>query len=43
MLDIKLVRENPDLLQETSKPTFQEQTRALVVAVIELDKKFRAS
>lgn len=43
MLDIKLVRENPDLVKENIKKKFQEEKLALVDEVIELDKKFRES
>lgn len=43
MLDIKLVRENPDLVKENIKKKFQEEKLALVDEVIELDIKFRES
>ena len=43
MLDIKLVRENPDLVKENIKKKFQEEKLALVDEVIELDKRFRES
>ncbi|MCI5795369.1 MAG: serine--tRNA ligase [Ruminococcus sp.] len=43
MLDIKLVRENPDLVKENIKKKFQEEKLVLVDEVIELDKKFRES
>ena len=43
MLDIKLVRENPDLVKENIKKKFQEEKLTLVDEVIELDKKFRES
>ncbi|EKC69221.1 protein containing Seryl-tRNA synthetase, class IIa [human gut metagenome] len=38
MLDIKLVRENPDLVKENIKKKFQEEKLALVDEVIELAK-----
>ena len=41
MLDIKFVRENPDLVKENIKKKFQDHKLALVDEVIELDKKYR--
>ena len=41
MLDIKFVRENPDLVKENIKKKFQEQKLGLVDEVIDLDKKYR--
>ncbi len=42
MLDIKFVRENPDLVKENIKKKFQDNKLGLVDDVIELDKKYRA-
>ena len=42
MLDIKLVRENPELVKENIKKKFQDSKLPLVDEVIELDKKNRA-
>ena len=41
MIDIKLVRENPDLVKENIKRKFQDHKLALVDQVIELDKESR--
>ena len=41
MLDIKLVRTNPDLVRENIKKKFQEQKLPLVDEVLALDKEFR--
>ena len=41
MLDIKFVRENPDLVKENIKKKFQDQKLGLVDEVINLDKKYR--
>ena len=38
MIDIRLVRENPDLVRENMKKKFQEEKLPLVDEVIELDK-----
>ncbi|MDD7280476.1 MAG: serine--tRNA ligase [Erysipelotrichaceae bacterium] len=43
MLDIKFVRENPDLVKENIKKKFQDQKLPLVDAVLEEDKELRAS
>lgn len=43
MLDIKLIRTNPDLVRENIKKKFQNEKLALVDEVIELDRKFRDS
>lgn len=43
MLDIKLVRENPELVKENIRKKFQEQKLPLVDEVLELDQKYRAS
>ena len=42
MLDIKFVRENPDIVKENIKKKFQDRKLPLVDEVIELDKKVRA-
>ena len=42
MLDIKLIRENPDLVKENIKKKFQDQKLPLVNEVLELDKENRA-
>ena len=41
MLDIKFVRENPDLVKENIKKKFQDHKLGLVDEVIDLDKKYR--
>ncbi|SFX73495.1 serine--tRNA ligase [Ruminococcus sp. XPD3002] len=41
MIDIKLIRTNPDLVKENIKKKFQDEKLELVDKVIELDKKFR--
>ena len=41
MLDIKLIRENPDLVKENIKKKFQDEKLPLVDEVVELDIKFR--
>lgn len=43
MLDIKFLRENPDIVKENIKKKFQDSKLALVDEVIELDKKSRAA
>lgn len=43
MLDIKLIRENPELVKENIKKKFQNQKLVLVDEVIDLDKKNRAA
>ncbi len=43
MLDIKFVRENPDLVKENIKKKFQGEKLSLVDEVIELDAKQRAA
>ncbi len=42
MLDIRLVRENPELVKENIKKKFQEEKLVLVDEVLELDEKARA-
>jgi len=41
MIDIKLIRENPDLVKENIKKKFQEHKLVVVDEIIELDKQFR--
>ena len=41
MIDIKLIRTNPDLVKENIKKKFQDEKIELVDKVIELDKQFR--
>ena len=41
MLDIKFLRENPDLVKENIKKKFQDHKLGLVDEVIDLDKKYR--
>lgn len=43
MIDIKLIRENPELVKENIKKKFQDQKLVLVDEVIDLDKKNRAA
>ena len=43
MLDIRFVRENPELVKENIKKKFQDQKLSLVDEVIELDAKNRAA
>ena len=43
MLDIKLIRENPDLVKENIKKKFQDQKLPLVDEVLELDSQNRAA
>ena len=43
MLDIKLVRSDPDLVKENIKKKFQDEKLVLVDEVLELDAEFRAS
>ena len=42
MLDIKFLRENPDVVKENIKKKFQDSKLPLVDEVIELDAKSRA-
>ena len=42
MLDIKFIRENPDVVKENIKKKFQDQKLPLVDEVLELDKENRA-
>lgn len=41
MIDIKLIRTNPDLVKENIKKKFQDEKLVLVDEVLELDQKFR--
>ena len=41
MIDIKLIRTNPELVKENIRKKFQDEKIELVDKVIELDKKFR--
>ena len=43
MLDIKFVRENPEIVKENIKKKFQDEKLPLVDEVIELDVKYRAA
>ncbi|MEG1305422.1 MAG: serine--tRNA ligase, partial [Oscillospiraceae bacterium] len=43
MLDIKLLRTDPDLVKENIKKKFQDEKLVLVDEVIELDRQFRES
>ncbi len=43
MIDIKLLRSEPDLVRENMKKKFQDQKLPLVDEVLELDQKFRES
>ena len=39
MIDIKLIRENPEIVKENIRKKFQDNKLILVDEVIELDKK----
>ncbi len=41
MIDIKILRENPELVKQNIKNKFQEQKLSLVDEVVDLDRKFR--
>jgi len=43
MLDIKFVRENPDIVKENIKKKFQDEKLPLVDEVVDLDVKYRAA
>lgn len=43
MLDIKFLRENPEIVKENIKKKFQDEKIKLVDEVIELDEKYRAT
>ena len=42
MIDIKLIRENPELVKENIKKKFQDDKLPLVDEILEIDKKWRA-
>ncbi|MDU2585439.1 MAG: serine--tRNA ligase, partial [Anaerococcus prevotii] len=42
MIDIKLLRENPELVKENIKKKFQDEKLVLVDEVLELDEKLRS-
>ena len=42
MLDIKFIRENPEIVKENIRKKFQDQKLDLVDKAIELDVRFRA-
>lgn len=41
MIDLKFLRENPEIVKENIKNKFQDQKLHLVDEVIELDKKIK--
>lgn len=43
MIDVKFLRENPEVVKENIKKKFQDEKLVLVDEVVELDKKFRAA
>ena len=43
MLDIKLFRENPELIKENIKKKFQDEKLPLVDEIVAMDKDYRAS
>lgn len=43
MLDIKLLRNDPDMVKENIKKKFQDEKLILVDEVVEMDKQFRAT
>ena len=43
MIDIRMIRENPELVKENIKKKFQDQKLALVDEVAELDQELRQS
>lgn len=43
MIDVKFLRENPEVVKENIKKKFQDEKLVLVDEVLELDKKFRAA
>lgn len=43
MLDIKLVRSNPELVKENIKKKFQDEKLVLVDEVVEMDKEYRTT
>ena len=43
MIDLRFLRENPEIVKENIKKKFQEQKLPLVDEVIELDQRNRAA
>ena len=43
MLDIRFIRENPELVRENIRKKFQDKKLPLVDEVLELDEKLRAA
>ena len=43
MIDIKLIRENPEIVKENIKKKFQDEKLVLVDEVAEMDKEYRAA
>ena len=43
MLDMKFVRENPDVVKENIKKKFQDEKLPLVDEVLELDEQYRSA
>ena len=43
MIDIKLIRTNPELVKENIKKKFQDEKLELVDKVVELDRLYRAT
>ena len=41
MIDIKLIRTQPDLVKENIKKKFQDEKRLLVYEVFAMDKEYR--
>ena len=41
MIDIKLIRENPDLVRDNIKKKFQDHKLSLVDEIINLDTRYR--
>ena len=43
MIDIKFLRENPDIVKENIRKKFQDDKLSMVDEVLEMDKKTRAA
>jgi seryl-tRNA synthetase len=43
MIDIKLIRENPEVVKENIKKKFQDEKLVLVDEVADMDKQYRAA
>ncbi|MBR3356285.1 MAG: serine--tRNA ligase [Solobacterium sp.] len=43
MIDIKLIRENPEIVKENIKKKFQDEKLVLVDEVLQMDKEYRAA